>query len=63
MLVTLSVLAYVHIIHYRYYFQLVSPETPSAYGYFGIIKHFGWKKVGIITQGENLFIAVSFKAK
>ena len=58
--INMSVHNNVHIIHYRYYFQLLSPEAPSAYGYFSIIKHFGWKKVGIITQGENLFIAVSF---
>ena len=43
----------------RYYFQLLSPDTPVAYGFHSIIKHFNWRKVGIITQGENLFIAVS----
>ena len=43
----------------RYYFQLLSPEAPGAYGFYSIIKYFGWRKVGIITQGENLFIAVS----
>ena len=45
--------------NHRYYFQLLSTEAPTAYGFYSIIQYFGWKRVGIITQGENLFIAVS----
>jgi gamma-aminobutyric acid type B receptor len=44
---------------FRYYFQLLSNEVPTAYGFYSIIQYFGWKRVGIITQGENLFIATS----
>lgn len=48
-------------LHYRYYFQLLSHETPGAYGFYSLIKYFGWKRIGIITQLESLFIAVSIK--
>ncbi|CAI8020636.1 Gamma-aminobutyric acid type B receptor subunit 1 [Geodia barretti] len=44
---------------FRYYFQLLSTDAPIAYGFYSIIQYFGWKRVGIITQGENLFIATS----
>ena len=42
----------------RYYFQLLVSEAEIAQGFFGIIKEFGWKRVGIITQNENLFTVV-----
>ena len=42
----------------RYYFQLLVAEAEIAQGFFGIIKEFGWKRVGIITQNENLFTVV-----
>ena len=42
----------------RYYFQLVATEVLIAQGFYGIIKKFGWRRVGIIVQDENLFTAV-----
>ena len=42
----------------RYYFQLLATEVRIAQGFFGIISHFGWKRVRIISQDENLFTAV-----
>ena len=44
---------------YRYYFQLLANELQTTLGFLGIIRRFGWKKVGIITQNENLFTVVS----
>ena len=44
---------------HRYYFQLLTNELQTSQGFLGIIRRFGWKKVGIITQNENLFTAVS----
>ena len=43
---------------YRYYFQLLATEVLIAKGFYGIISHFGWKRVSIIAQDENLFTAV-----
>jgi hypothetical protein len=42
---------------FRYYFQLLATEVLIAQGFFGIISHFGWKRVSIIAQDENLFTA------
>jgi gamma-aminobutyric acid type B receptor len=42
---------------FRYYFQLVATEVLIAQGFYGIIKKFGWKRVGVIVQDENLFTA------
>ena len=42
----------------RYYFQLLATEVLNAQGFYGIIRHFGWRKVGVIVQDENLFTAV-----
>ena len=44
---------------YRYYFQLLVNELLTTRGFLGIIRRFGWKKVGIITQNERLFTVVS----
>ena len=44
--------------HNRYYFQLLETEVLIARGFFGIISHFGWKRVRIIIQDESLFTAV-----
>ena len=30
-----------------------------AYGFYGIVRAFNWRTVGIITQDENLFTVVS----
>ena len=43
----------------RYYFQLVATDVLGAHGFFGIIQHFGWKKVRLVAQDENIFTAVS----
>jgi gamma-aminobutyric acid type B receptor len=40
---------------YRYYFQMLATEVLIAQGFYGIIQNFGWKRVGIISQDENLF--------
>lgn len=45
----------------RYYFQLLADEVGMARGFLGIIRRFGWKRVGIITQNENLFTVVSHR--
>ena len=44
---------------HRYYFQLLTNELQTSQGFLGIIRRFGWKRVGIITQNENLFTEVS----
>jgi gamma-aminobutyric acid type B receptor len=41
----------------RYYFQLLAEEVGMARGFLGLIRRFGWRRVGIITQNENLFTA------
>ena len=42
----------------RYYFQLLETEVLIAQGFFGIISHFGWRKIKIIAQDESVFTAV-----
>ena len=41
-----------------YYFQLLANEAGMARGFLGLMKRFQWKRVGIITQNENLFTTV-----
>ena len=41
-----------------YYFQLLADEAGMARGFLGLMKRFQWKRVGIITQNENLFTTV-----
>ena len=43
---------------FRSYFQLLATENTLAGGFFGIIRKYGWQKIGIITQNENLFTQV-----
>ena len=43
----------------RYYFQLVATNLLGAHGFFGIIQHFGWRKLRLVAQDENVFTAVS----
>ena len=43
---------------HSYYFQLLAVGTGLSRGYLGIIKFFGWKKVAIITQNENVYSVV-----
>ena len=45
---------------FRYYFQMSATETNLAVGFYGVIKHFEWKKVAFIEQNENLFTEVSY---
>lgn len=45
----------------RYYFQFLSNAALISGGYFGVIQYFGWKKVSIITQNENLWSVVSIR--
>ena len=40
------------------HFQISASEINLAYGFYGIIRAFGWRNVGIITQDENLFTVV-----
>ena len=44
---------------FRYYFQMLATEAELAIGFFGVIKHFGWRRVAFIEQDENLFTVVS----
>ena len=44
---------------YRYYFQLLATNVLPAHGFYGIIQHFGWKRIGLIVQDEKLYTAVS----
>jgi len=45
-------------VKFRYYFQLVPTEASIAPAYFGTIRQYGWKKVELIVQNENLFTVV-----
>ena len=41
------------------YFQLISTEERSAFGFYGVIREYNWKRVALIVQNENLFTVVS----
>ena len=43
------------------YFQLLAPDAGLADGFLAIIEHFGWRRVALIFQDENLLTVVSFK--
>ena len=45
-------------VKFRYYFQLVPTEASIAPAYFGVIRYYGWRRVGLIVQNENLFTVV-----
>ena len=45
-------------VKFRYYFQLVPTEASIAPAYFGVIRQYGWRRVGLIVQKENLFTVV-----
>ena len=45
-------------VRFRYYFQLLSTEVSLAPAYFGVIRQYGWRRVGLIVQNENLFTVV-----
>ena len=44
---------------FQRYFQLLPSEDTISPSYYSVIKAFGWKKVSIIEQNENLFTVVS----
>jgi gamma-aminobutyric acid type B receptor len=37
------------------YFQLLTTDASQAAAFFSIIQHYGWKRVALIVQDENLF--------
>ena len=45
-------------VKFRYYFQLLPTEASIAPAYFGVIQQYGWKKVELIVQNENVFTVV-----
>lgn len=45
----------------RYYFQLLASNVLVVHGFFGIIQHFGWKRVRLIGQDEEIYATVSEK--
>ena len=46
-------------VQYPNYFQLLAPDANLADGFLAIIKQFGWRKVALIVQEENLLTVVS----
>ena len=42
----------------RYYFQLLAPDYSVVYGFYSIIKHFGWRRIGIITQDATIVVSI-----
>ncbi|CAI8034611.1 Gamma-aminobutyric acid type B receptor subunit 2, partial [Geodia barretti] len=40
---------------YRYYFQLLASNVLVVHGFFGMIKYFGWKRVRLIAQDEEIY--------
>ena len=43
------------------YFQLLAPDDDLADAFLAIIQEFGWTRVAIITQRENLLTVVNAK--
>ena len=41
------------------YFQLLSTEERIAFGFYGVIREYNWRRVALIVQDENLFTVVS----
>ena len=46
-------------VRFPQYFQLLSTEETLAFAYFGVIQEYGWSKVVLLVQDENLFTVVS----
>ena len=46
---------------YPNYFQLLAPDDELADAFLAIIQKFGWTRVAIITQRENLLTVVNAK--
>ena len=45
-------------VRFRYYFQMLASDADVVPTYFGVIQQYGWRKVGLIVQNENLFTVV-----
>ena len=45
-------------VRFRYYFQMLPTDVDLAPTYFGVIQQYGWRRVGLIVQNENLFTVV-----
>ena len=45
-------------VRFRYYFQMLPTDAELAPAYFGVIRQYGWRRVGLIVQNENLFTVV-----
>lgn len=41
------------------YFQLLSTVDTIAFGFYGVIREYGWRRIAIIVQDENVFTEVS----
>ena len=46
-------------VKYPNYFQLLAADAGLANGFLAIIKQFGWRRVALIVQEENLLTVVS----
>ena len=44
---------------FQTYFQLLASESNLAYGYYGLVRKFKWRKIAIIGQNENVFTKVA----
>ena len=45
-------------VRFRYYFQMLPTDAELAPAYFSVIRQYGWRRVGLIVQNENLFTVV-----
>ena len=45
-------------VRFRYYFQMLPTAAELAPTYFSVIRQYGWRRVGLIVQNENLFTVV-----
>ena len=46
-------------VRYPFYFQLLSTAEMQAFAYYGVITEYGWRRLALIVQNENLFTVVS----
>ena len=45
-------------VRFHYYFQLLPTPASIAPAFLGVIRQYGWRRVGLIVQNENLFTVV-----
>ena len=43
---------------YHHYFQIIPSKLGQVIGFYNIITHYGWTRVGIIVEDEDLFTEV-----